>query len=221
MVQTVTTAITGDLGAQYPDGMTLDNTVVATALATPGAIATGTTNGNTILIKVYDVDGAAYKTFLTGTAANTPTLALSQPSGATLTWDGGAIGGTTPAAGAFTTLSTTGNLTLGGYALRTVATTLTAAGTARSDALALTHEVNNITTAASGTGVVLPAGVAGMRIAVFNNGVNAVKVYAAGSDTIDGTAGSTGVTLTNALRCEYFCIAANTWLSAKLGATST
>ena len=124
----------------------------------------------------------------------------------------GTVGATTPALGAFT------------YVDLSVGNTLTAAGTTRADALALTKAMNNVTTAGSGTGVVLPAastvGVGGTVI-VYNNGANPIKVYAAGSDTIDGTAGSTGVTLTNALRCAFRVIAANTFLSDKLGATST
>lgn len=104
-----------------------------------------------------------------------------------------------------------------------VATGLTAAGTTRADALALTKEINVIGTAAASTGVVLPASATvgiGGKVTIFNNGANAIKVYGAGSDTIDGTAGSTGVTLTNALRCEYIVVAAGTFISAQLGAVS-
>lgn len=101
-----------------------------------------------------------------------------------------------------------------------VANALTAAGTTRADALALTKKINNVTTAAASTGVNLPAMSVGQTIIVFNGGANAIKVYAAGSQTIDGTAGSTGVTLTNAKRCAYTCVAANTIISAQLGAVS-
>jgi hypothetical protein len=200
--------------------MTLNNTVVATALATPGAIETGTTAADTITLKVYDVDGTTYKTFGTGTANNTPTFAWSQPSGGTLTWDGGEIGGTTPAAGAFTTLSATGNLTVSGYKLDSVGNALTAAGTNRATALQLAKQRNIVTTAASGTGVILPVGVIGMRITIFNDGANAITVYASGSETIDTVAGSTGVPLTNTKRADFFFDAANTWISAQLGVVS-
>lgn len=116
---------------------------------------------------------------------------------------------------------TTAALLTSGLPNELAAGALTAAGTTRADALALTAQLNSVDTVAASTGVVLPAAVAGQIITVFNNGANALKVYAAGSDTIDGTAGSTGVTLTNALRCAYICCAAGKWLSAKLGATST
>jgi hypothetical protein len=97
---------------------------------------------------------------------------------------------------------------------------LEAAGTDRDTSLALTAQINNVTTAAASTGVTLPAGVVGRFYIVFNAGANAITVYGDGSDTIDGVAGSTGVPLTNGNRCVYFCVAANTLISAKLGAVS-
>jgi hypothetical protein len=44
---------------------------------TGGALRTSTSNGNTALLQAYDVDGAAYTTFVTLTAGNTPTCDLS------------------------------------------------------------------------------------------------------------------------------------------------
>jgi len=114
----------------------------------------------------------------------------------------------------------TGSVVVSGYVDYSVGNALTAAGTTRADALQLAKQVNRVTTAAASTGVVLPVGVVGMRITVFNAGANPIKVYASASETVDGTAGSTGVTLTNALRCDYFFVAANTWVSAQLGAVS-
>lgn len=124
----------------------------------------------------------------------------------------GTIGGTTPGTGTFT------------YTRESVADALTAAGTTRADALQLAAQMNVVATAAASTGVVLPAATAvgaGGSVIVFNDGANAIKVYATGSETIDGTAGSTGVTLTNALRCEFYLTTTLKWKSAKLGATST
>ncbi len=111
-------------------------------------------------------------------------------------------------------------VTAGTYFLGSVGNALTAAGTDRATGLQLAKEINNITTAASGTGVVLPAGVVGMRITVFNGGANAAQVYALASETIDGVAGATGVPLTNAKRADFFFTAANTWISAQLGVVS-
>jgi hypothetical protein len=46
-------------------------------LATGGGLRTSTSAGNTFLLQAYDVDGAAYTTFATLTANNTPTMALA------------------------------------------------------------------------------------------------------------------------------------------------
>jgi hypothetical protein len=102
---------------------------------------------------------------------------------------------------------------------------LTAAGTTQANALALTKAINVIATAAASTGVALPSAASvgiGGYVVIFNDGANAIKVYGAvgSSDTIDGTAGATGVTLTNAKRCEYFVTAAGVWKSAQLGVVS-
>lgn len=181
---------------------------------------------------VNDIN-AALTDFVTGNFT-TPTITGGTIDGTAITGstvNSSVIGGTTPAAGTFTTLASTGlatlasaavtaNLTVSGYVLRSVGNALTAAGNNRATALVLAKEVNNITTAAASTGALLPTGVIGMRITIFNAGANAIQVYANGSETIDGTAGSTGVALTNAKRCDYFFTAANTWVSAQLGVVS-
>ncbi len=126
--------------------------------------------------------------------------------------------GTTVTAG--TGLVSTTTTTAGTYFLRSVGNALTAAGTDRATGLQLAKEVNNITTAAASTGVVLPVGVVGMRITIFNGGANAIQVYASASETIDGVAGATGVPLANTKRADFFFTAANTWISAQLGVVS-
>lgn len=181
------------------------------------ALQTTTTAGNTLLLQAYDTDtGPAYVTFGTLTAGTAPSFALAVPAGgATGSMNGFVIGGTTPAAGTFTNATTTG------YHIGSVAQSLTSTGTTRADALQLAAQYNNVTTAGASTGVILPAGTPGMEITLFNSGASTIKVYGSGSDTIDGTAGSTGVSLTNANRCKYFCLAANVWLSAKMGVVSS
>lgn len=122
-----------------------------------------------------------------------------------------------------TTVTAGTNLVATSYIQNSVGAGLTAAGTTRADALQLAKAINVISTAAASTGVILPSaatvGVGG-EVIVFNAGANAVQVYGAGSDTIDGVAGSTGVPLTNAKRCSFFVTAANTYISAQLGVVS-
>ncbi len=129
----------------------------------------------------------------------------------------GVLGGVTPAAATVT------GLTSSGYIKGSVGNALTAVGTNRATALQLAKEFNNVTVAASGTGVLLPVGVVGMEIWVFvDAGVAGavVQVYATASETIDTVAGSVGVPLTKGLRCIFKFVAANTWISAQLGVVS-
>ena len=131
--------------------------------------------------------------------------------------------------GSFTDLAVLGNLTVTGTArvsglFAASASGVSAAGTNAATATALTANNNQLTTVGASTGVALPAAVVGMAVMIANKGANDVKVYGNGSDTIDGTAGATGVTLghtagTNS--CIYFCCVTGTWISAKLGAVSS
>lgn len=111
-----------------------------------------------------------------------------------------------------------------GFIQRSVATGLTATGTNQATGLALTKALNVVSTAAASTGVVLPSaatvGVGG-EVLVYNDGASTIKVYGAGTDTIDGTAGATGVSLTNANRCRYIVTASGAWKSDKLGVVSS
>lgn len=119
--------------------------------------------------------------------------------------------------------SVTNGTVSAGFFAGSVSTGLTAAGTNVGTALQLTSAINYVSTAASGTGVVLPTvnsvGV-GAMILVVNAGANAIKVYGGASDTIDGSAAGTGVTLTEPHRCLFFATAAATWISADMLAAS-
>ena len=98
-----------------------------------------------------------------------------------------------------------------------VANGLSAAGTTRATAPALTAQLNLLATVPSGAGVELAALLPGQFQLVFNGGANVCTVYAPGTMTIDGVA---GVPLTNAKRCQYFCVAPGVISSAQLGAVS-
>ncbi len=105
----------------------------------------------------------------------------------------------------------------------TIANNLTAVGTNIGTSLQLSADVNHITGGATGTVVDLPAapsGGPGDDVIIINDAANPIKVYASGGQTIDGVAGATGVTLTNAKRCQYILIDPLTWISAQLGVPS-
>lgn len=74
-------------------------------LADGKAIKTDTTTAHTAVLQAYDVNGAAYKTFATLTNGDTPSFAIAAPSGGTVTINGSTIGGETPAAATFTTVT--------------------------------------------------------------------------------------------------------------------
>ncbi len=121
-VKAISGAITldGVLGSVTPAAATV-TTLSATndiTISTGKAIKTDTTTGHTLKFQAYDVDGTAYKDFITFTNGNTPTAAITAPSGGAITIDGAAIGGTTPvsirgyAPSATTFSGTTGTLAL-------------------------------------------------------------------------------------------------------------
>lgn len=216
-----------DTGIYHVGANSLALVANGAAVATFSTAGIGAANGTAAAPSfnfAADPDTGLYRS-----AANIIGVAVNGGSVGTFDANGfnGAVGGTTPAAGAFTTVAGTAftgtYFTASAYFNNSVGNALTAAGTTRADALALTKQINNVTTAAAGTGVVLPAvttaGV-GAIVVVFNAGASPVQVYGAGSDTIDGVAGATGVPLTNALRCLYMAVAANTWVSAQLGVVS-
>lgn len=239
------------MGTTNLDSLTLSGTLTAAGIVGPttGAIAATTISASDVVSVAAGTAGAPEITFTGDTdtgiyhpAANS--VAISCGGSAKLTADtsgfNGVLGATTPAAATVTTLtvSTSMNGPIGvntpaagtfttatatAFFDESAANALTAAGSTRTDALAVTKARNRLTTAATGTGVVLPAsatvGVGG-HVIVYNDGAQPIKVYAAGSDTIDGTAGSTGVTLSNTKRCEYFVIASGAFISAQLGAVS-
>ena len=97
------------LRADGTGGSTLQESVVTMAdttgmmtFPTGGGAQTSTSNTNTLLLNAYDVNDTAYRTMVTLTAGNTPSIAIGHASGSG-TMDNVAIGGTTAAAGTFTT----------------------------------------------------------------------------------------------------------------------
>jgi len=72
-----------------------------------------------------------------------------------------------------------------GFVAYGVSAALTAAGSTQGTALALTRPINDVTTVAASTGVVLPSATAGMRIVIRNGGANSMNVYPASGAQIN------------------------------------
>lgn len=102
---------------------------------------------------------------------------------------------------------------------------LVAVGTNQATSLQLNAQINTLGTSASGTGVALPKALAGgWCIVNVRAAGQTIAIYGqqGGTDTIDGTAGSTGVTCTVAHGAAYFiCVSPGAWASFLLGAAST
>ena len=74
--------------------------------------------------------------------------------------------------------------------------------------------------ATAGDSVVLPSAVAGSVVYMLNaDGADAVKVYGNGSDTINGTAGATGVSYAAAKRVMFIAVTNGVWIANVLAAS--
>jgi len=102
---------------------------------------------------------------------------------------------------------------------------ITPAGSTAATATVINAVTTQLGTAASTTGAVFPpAGpLVGLTppLLIINDGTAAIHVYANGTDTIDNTAGTTGVTLTNAHRCFFTPVAAGKWSSGPEGGVTS
>ena len=138
----------------------------------------------------------------------------ANPSYTTVTASGAVTGGSLVISGAS---ALTGLLTEGFASAVTAGSTQTQAG-----ATALTKQVNNITTnATGGNGVALPTSAAGLVVAVINNTANALQVYGNNTEaaTINGIATGTGVSQIARSVVFYACGVAGTWISSADGAS--
>jgi len=105
----------------------------------------------------------------------------------------------------FADLALTGTLT------KSVAGTVTAAGTTQGDATALTKTLNMITTATANQGVKLPTAAAGLTVKVINTTAVTIKVYPNTSDVIDGGTVNAGVNLSPYSSVEFVAQDTQDW----------
>lgn len=67
------------------------------------------------------------------------------------------------------------------------------------------------TVANANDSVVLPIAKVGLRVEVTNSGGASAQIFANGTDTINGTAGATGVALANTATALYICTKNGVW----------
>lgn len=97
------------------------------------------------------------------------------------------------------------------------ATSITAfAGGGQASAVALTEEINNVTTVATaGDSVKLPAAVAGAHVYVKNSGATALDIYPASNDSIDALAINLAVRIMPGSSINFYAINGTVWESDK------
>lgn len=103
------------------------------------------------------------------------------------------------------------------YLLESVQTGITAAGTDQLTATALASTINVISTTALGTGVKMPAAVAGMKIYVINNGANSLAVYPNTGASINSGAANVAFNQVSGATLHYIAISSTQWYT--VGAT--
>ena len=122
-----------------------------------------------------------------------------------------------------TTATPTWTPASGGLAPASVSNPVTALGSTRAGATAISSAINVVATAAAGTGVQVKTAAAlgiGASQVIYNNTTNAIKVYCEDGTTIDAAAGSTGVTLSATAAARFTVLAATTFQSNLLGLKS-
>jgi len=97
------------------------------------------------------------------------------------------------------------------YNLTGVNVGISAAGSSQGDATILTKAFNVVSTVASGTGVVLPTAVAGMRVTIVNTSANTVIVYPATGGAINSLATNAGFSLPTVGRLDYIATSTTQW----------
>lgn len=169
-------------------------------------------NGTNILSSTATfADTYAASTILYSNGADTVTGLATANNGVLVTSGAGvpSISSTLPAA-----LSIPG-------ALISTSPTVSAAGTTQGTATALTSDYNVITTAASGTGVVLQTAAAGKTVIVVNKGANVLLVYPATGAAIDALGANVGISVPVSGWIEFNASSTTQWYSTANGSINT
>jgi hypothetical protein len=101
-------------------------------------------------------------------------------------------------------------------------TGLTALGTTQSTAFSLTNNTwHEFTTVPTGTGAILPVGMAPSEIRVFNNGANPLNIYPSVRGTINGGTANVPVSLPAGSGLTYWASSPSNWYSTESSTSGT
>jgi hypothetical protein len=103
------------------------------------------------------------------------------------------------------------NIIANAYHIRSVATSISAAGSTQGTGTVLAKEFNQVSTVASGAGVVLPVGVPGLAITITNSSVNSLLVYPASGASINALATNVGYTQSTLATIQYITLTGTQW----------
>lgn len=139
-----------------------------------------------------------------------------------------AIGAALPSLNLTGDLTTTGNvyantgIVQGNYVVSltnhvyATATGLTATGSSQGTALALTKDINVVSTVSASTGVSLPATppsttTGGLRISIINTGLNSLNVYPASGAQINSLGTNVPYSLATGARLDFLSVSSTQW----------
>lgn len=163
--------------------------------------------------------GVAYSDpeLVSGTTITSATVTSPTVSGGTI--DNAVIGGTTAAAGTFTTVAASTSITTtGGLYIKSA--TVAAAGNSQGTAAAISDGFTLVSGADSTKGVILPAAVAGRVCIVKNNTAGqTLPIYPASGDGINAVEVNSAYTIAALTSTLLVAYDATTWYSVPLVAS--
>ncbi len=184
---------TGVVGATGVTGATGAGATGATGLTG----ATGPALSNATTIDVTNTNGLSTTYYLTFTEDRTTNQILRGDVDLTYRTD--------------TNTLSTGNISLTGNYLRSVATGISAAGSTQGTATAITKDINIVSTVSTGQGIVLPTAIAGMVIIVNNTSATDLNVYPASGATINSLATNAAYTHIPNGSLQYYAVSSTQW----------
>lgn len=99
----------------------------------------------------------------------------------------------------------------GRMAIKSIATSISAAGSSQGTATALTASFNEVTTVSASQGVVLPSPEAGELVLVANQGANALNVYPASGHSINTLSANAALSVGSDTRKLFFAVTSSKW----------
>lgn len=224
-VYSTSATVTAGTNAQGQGALTSDINVITTAAASPSGVTLPTATTGRIVtiinkganaINVYPATGAYVDGLAINTSIQIPVgSSLQFIASSTTRWYSSATGDTGSGANV---RQVAPQLDAETY---TTSATVSAAGTVQGDATALTSDYSVVTTAASGTGVVLPTATTGRRVIVVNKGANALNIYPATGAAIDALGTNTALSLPVSGWLEVNASSTTQWYSTYNAYTAT